>query len=44
MTVVAEPERSRHFEAVNRQLELGGTLYGYADIDGDVLWRGDLRN
>lgn len=35
--VVAERERSRHFEAVSRQLELGGTLYGYVDVDGDVL-------
>jgi type IV pilus assembly protein PilA len=34
--LVKESERSRHFAAVNRQLELGGTLYGYADIDGDV--------
>lgn len=35
--VVPAAERSRHFEAVNSQLELGGTLYGYMDIDGDVL-------
>ena len=35
--LVPEAERSRHFEAVNSQLELGGTLYGYADIDGDAL-------
>ncbi len=35
--LVAEAERSRHFVAVNRQLELGGTLYGYVDIDGDAL-------
>jgi type IV pilus assembly protein PilA len=34
--VVKEQERSAHFMAVNRQLELGGTLYGYVDIDGDV--------
>ncbi|MEO6996065.1 MAG: hypothetical protein ABI273_20855, partial [Lacunisphaera sp.] len=34
---VKTSERSRHFEAVNRELELGGTLYGYADVDGDVL-------
>src|SRR6185369_5597805 len=32
-----ESERSRNFVAVNKQLELGGTLYGYIDIDGDVL-------
>ena len=35
--LVPAAERSAHFEAVNRQLELGGTLYGYVDIDGDVL-------
>ncbi len=35
--VVKESERSRHFLAVHQQLELGGTLYGYADVDGDVL-------
>jgi type IV pilus assembly protein PilA len=35
--VVKEAERSRHFVAVNRQLELGGTLYAYADVDGDML-------
>lgn len=35
--VVKENERSRHFLAVNRELELGGTLYAYADIDGDAL-------
>jgi type IV pilus assembly protein PilA len=34
--LVQESERSRHFAAVNRQLELGGTLYGYVDVDGDV--------
>ena len=33
---VAAAERSAHFAAVNRQLELGGVLYGYIDIDGDV--------
>jgi type IV pilus assembly protein PilA len=42
--VVKESERSRSFAAVNRQLELGGTLYGYVDIDGDVLkLAGDLQ-
>ncbi len=35
--VVKASERSRSFLAVNRHLELGGTLYGYVDIDGDVL-------
>lgn len=34
--LVAESERSRHFTAVTNQLELGGTVYGYVDIDGDV--------
>jgi len=33
--LVPEAERSRHFAAVSPYLELGGTLYGYADIDGD---------
>jgi hypothetical protein len=37
VTVVKEQERSRSFLAVNQQLELGGTLYGYVDVDGDVL-------
>lgn len=37
VALVKENERSRHFVAVNKQLELGGTLYGYVDIDGDVL-------
>jgi hypothetical protein len=35
--LVGEAERSRNFAAVNRQLELGGTVYAYVDIDGDVL-------
>lgn len=34
--VVKETERSRNFLAVTQQLELGGTLYGYVDVDGDV--------
>lgn len=37
VAVVKESERSRHFMAVSKQLELGGTLYGYVDVDGDVL-------
>jgi len=37
VALVPAPERSRHFEAVNSRLELGGTLYGYADVDGDML-------
>jgi type IV pilus assembly protein PilA len=45
LEIVKETERSRHFLAVNRQLELGGTLYGYADIDGDALkLAGALQN
>jgi hypothetical protein len=35
--LVRETERSRHFMAVSRELELGGTLYAYADVDGDML-------
>lgn len=35
--LVPAVERSSHFAAVNGHLELGGTLYGYADIDGDIL-------
>jgi len=35
--LVPAAERSQHFDAVHRQLELGGTLYGYGDIDGDLL-------
>ena len=35
--VVKENERSRNFAAVSRQLELGGTLYGYVDVEGDAL-------
>jgi type IV pilus assembly protein PilA len=34
--LVAASERSQHFTAVTNHLELGGTLYGYVDIDGDV--------
>lgn len=35
--LVVSTERSSHFAAVNQYLELGGSLYGYADVDGDVL-------
>lgn len=35
--VVKESERSKNFLAVSKRLELGGTLYGYVDIDGDIL-------
>lgn len=34
--VVKEKERSKNFLAVQKQLELGGTLYGYVDVEGDV--------
>lgn len=37
VTLVKSQERSRHFAAVNRHLELGGTLYAYAEVDGDAL-------
>ncbi len=37
VAMVSSSGRSSHFEAVNRQLELGGTLYGYMDVDGDLL-------
>lgn len=35
--VVAEKVRSQHFMAVSKQLELGGPLYAYVDVDGDVM-------
>ena len=30
------PEKSPHFDAVSAELQLGGTVYAYADIDGDA--------
>jgi type IV pilus assembly protein PilA len=36
VAVVKQTERSAHYLAVSKQIELGGTLYGYVDIDGDV--------
>lgn len=33
---VASGAQSAHFAAVNGHLDLGGSLYGYMDIDGDV--------
>ncbi len=30
------PEKSPHFDAVSAKLQLGGTVYAYADIDGDA--------
>jgi type IV pilus assembly protein PilA len=35
--IVGEKERSKSFLAVHQHLELGGTLYGYVDVDGDML-------
>ncbi len=37
VALVAATERSAHFNAVTDKLELGGTLFAYADIDGDML-------
>lgn len=36
VAVVKPTERSAHFAAVTNHLELGGTVYGYVDVDGDV--------
>jgi len=30
------PQKSPHFDAVSTQLQLGGTVYAYADIEGDA--------
>lgn len=30
------PTQSPHFDAVSQRLQLGGTVYAYADIDGDM--------
>ena len=30
------PQRSPHFDAVSARLQLGGTVYAYADIEGDA--------
>ena len=35
VAIVPKSEQSAHFAAVNSHLELGGTLYGYIDVDGD---------
>lgn len=42
--VVKMQERSQHFMAVNQQLELGGMLYGYVDVDGDMVKLGKGLN
>lgn len=36
VAIVSAAQRSSHYEVVAKHLELGGTLYGYVDIDGDV--------
>jgi type IV pilus assembly protein PilA len=35
--MVKETERSKNFIVVSKQLELGGPLYAYVDVEGDVL-------
>ena len=40
--LVKAQEQSRHFLAVSQHLELGGTLYGYMDVDGDVEKMGGM--
>ncbi len=42
--LVKGADLSAHFVAVNQQLELGGTFYAYADIDGDVKKFGESLN
>lgn len=45
LAVVAESQRSKNFIAVSEHLDLGGTLYGYVDVEGDVLkLTGALKN
>ncbi len=39
--LVGAGERSGHFAAVNRHLELGGALYAFVDVDGDAARLGD---
>lgn len=36
VALVKTAERSAHFAAVTKHLELGGTVYGYVDVDGDM--------
>ena len=33
---IPEELQSRHFQAMNQHLDLGGILYGYVDVDGDL--------
>ncbi|MGC4071032.1 MAG: hypothetical protein QM760_00625 [Nibricoccus sp.] len=42
VSTVDAAERSAHFDVVNGRLELGGVLYGYMDIDGDVVKLADF--
>src|SRR5210317_1603825 len=35
-SVPLAPQRSPHFDAVSAELQLGGTVYAYADIEGDA--------
>lgn len=35
-SIVTGAKRSQHFDAVSQHLNLGGTVYGYVDIDGDI--------
>jgi len=30
------PQKSPHFDAVSKEIQLGGTVYAYADIEGDA--------
>lgn len=36
VSLVKTSERSAHFAAVTSRLELGGTVFGYVDVDGDM--------
>lgn len=36
VVLVPAADKDPHFDAVRRHLELGGELYGYVDIDGDI--------
>jgi hypothetical protein len=43
--VVTTTEQSQHFAAVTRRLELGGALFGYVDVDGDLVQlAGNIKN
>lgn len=36
VNIVAKNQRSANFTAISQHLDLGGTLYGYVDIEGDI--------